>query len=457
MKEPATQLRDTAASCVLPDTNVAQHTSMKRVGLASFVGSTIEFYDFYVYGTAAALVFPRVFFPHLGATMATIASMATFAAAFLSRPLGAVVFGHFGDRLGRKRTLVATLLIMGLSTTAVGLVPGTAAIGVAAPVILLALRLLQGFALGGEWAGSALLTAEYSPTAKRGTYGMFTSLGGGAGLVLTNLVFLVANSTIGEKSPEFMSWGWRVPFLFSAVLVVIALYVRLNIDETPVFAEERASRNMSRAPIAELFRFHRREVVLASGLVIGIFSLRYVAGTYLMSYANTHLGYSRDLILFVGVLGGLTIIALTAISADICDVIGRRRVMLFGYALALPWSFAVILMVDTGSPILFVAGIIGTYAVLGFANGPAASFTPEIFPTRYRYTGAGLAFNLGGSIGGAIPPTSAGVLMATFGGWAISLMMAILVLISFVCTFLLPETMGTSLTNTDTSALRLRR
>jgi MFS family permease len=345
---------------------------------------------------------------------------------------------------------VATLLIMGVSTMAVGLVPDTAAIGVAAPVILLALRLLQGFALGGEWAGSALLTAEYSPTAKRGMYGMFTSLGGGAGLVLTNLVFLGANSTIGEKSPEFMSWGWRIPFLLSAVLVVIALHVRLNINETPVFTEESARRTTSKAPIADLLRVHRREVVLASGLVIGIFALRYVAGTYLVSYASTHLGYSRDLILFAGVLGGLAIIALTAVSADLCDTVGRRRVMLFGYALALPWSFAAILLVDTGSSILFVAGIVGTYAVLGFANGPTASFTPEIFPTRYRYTGAGLAFNLGGIIGGAIPPTSAGVLMATFGGWAIGLMMATLVLISLVCTFLLPETMGTSLSDTPT-------
>jgi metabolite-proton symporter len=419
---------------------------MKRVGLASFVGSTIEFYDFYVYGTAAALVFPKVFFPHLGATMATIASLATFAAAFLSRPIGAIIFGHLGDRLGRKRTLVATLLIMGLSTVAVGLVPSAAAIGLAAPLILLALRLLQGFALGGEWAGSALLTAEYSPAAKRGMYGMFSSLGGGAGLVLTNLVFLGANSTLGEKSREFMSWGWRVPFLLSAVLVVVALYVRLNIAETPVFTEEKARGATFRAPIAELFRFQRRDVVLASGMVIGIFAFRYMASTYLVSYASTHLGHSRDLVLFVGVLGGLVVIALTAVSAKLCDTVGRRRVMLFGYAVGLPWSFAVIMLLDTGSSILFAAGILGTYAVLAFANGPVASFTPEVFPTRYRYTGAGIAFNLGSIVGGAIPPTSAGALMATFGSWAIGLMMAVLVLVSLVCTFLLPETMAKSLT-----------
>jgi MFS family permease len=212
---------------------------MNRIAAACLVGSTIEFYDFLIYGTAAALVFPTVFFPHLSPAMATIASMGTFATAFLSRPLGAVAFGYFGDRLGRKKTLVATLLIMGVSTVAVGLVPGAAAIGVAAPLILTCLRLLQGFSVGGEWAGSALLSAEYAPAAKRGRYGMFTLVGGGAGLVLTSLTFLGVNYTIGENSPAFMQWGWRLPFLISAALIGIGLYVRLNIDETPVFAEEK--------------------------------------------------------------------------------------------------------------------------------------------------------------------------------------------------------------------------
>src|SRR5215469_11286156 len=188
---------------------------MKRVAAACFVGSTIEFYDFAIYGTAAALVFPTVFFPQLSPAMATTASMGTFATAFVSRPLGAAVFGHFGDRLGRKKTLVATLLIMALSTVGVGLVPSTAAIGVAAPLILIVLRLLQGFALGGEWAGSALLSAEYAPAAKRGRYSMVTLVGGGIGTVLTCLTFLAVNYTIGEKSPEFMQWGWRIPFLIS--------------------------------------------------------------------------------------------------------------------------------------------------------------------------------------------------------------------------------------------------
>ena len=213
--------------------------TMRRVAFASFVGTAIEYYDFYIYGTAAALVFPKVFFPEQTPVIAALLSFATFGVAFFSRPVGAAIFGHFGDRIGRKRTLVATLLIMGFSTIAVGLIPPAAMIGVLAPILLVFFRFTQGFAVGGEWAGSALLSAEYAPPAKRGFYGMFTQLGVGAGLLLTNLIFLVVSTTIGEASDAFLSWGWRLPFLFSAVLVAVALYVRLNIEETPVFKKEK--------------------------------------------------------------------------------------------------------------------------------------------------------------------------------------------------------------------------
>src|SRR5271156_3240702 len=210
-------------------------TPMRRVAISCLVGSAIEFYDFLIYGTAAALVFPTVFFPHLSSTLATIASMSTFASAFLARPVGAATFGYFGDRLGRKNTLITTLLIMAVATVSVGAVPSTAAIGAAAPIILIALRLLQGFAVGGEWAGSALLSAEHAPDGRRGRYGMFTLLGGGTAAVLSSLTFLGVSFSIGENSPAFMQWGWRIPFLISAALIGIALYVRLRIDETPVF------------------------------------------------------------------------------------------------------------------------------------------------------------------------------------------------------------------------------
>jgi metabolite-proton symporter len=423
-------------------------TPMKRVAAACFVGSAIEYYDFLIYGTAAALVFPTVFFPHLSPTMATIASMGTFAAAFLSRPVGAAVFGHFGDRVGRKKTLVATLLIMALSTVTVGLVPSTAAIGVAAPLILTCLRLLQGFALGGEWAGSALLSAEYAPTAKRGFYGMFTLLGVGTAMVLTGLTFLGVNYTIGEHSPGFMQWGWRLPFLTSAALIGIGLYVRLKIDETPVFAEEKARNVVPKAPLAELLRLQRREVALAAGSALGLFSLPYMVSTYLATYAHTNLGYSRNVILLVSVLSGLANIAFVAFSATLCDRVGRRRMMLVGWAACLPWSFVVIPLMDTGNPICYAVAIVGMHAVAAIGVGPTAAFIPELFATRYRYTGSALAQNIAGVAGGAVPPLLAGTLQATYGSWTIGLMLATIAAVSMGCTYLLPETNRTALRST---------
>jgi MFS family permease len=418
------------AGAIEPDPGVAP---MKRVAAACFVGSTIEFYDFLIYGTAAALVFPTVFFPQLSPAMATIASMGTFATAFLSRPLGAVVFGHFGDRLGRKQTLV----------------PSTAAIGVAAPLILTCLRLLQGFALGGEWAGSALLSAEYAPATKRGRYGMFTVLGGGTAVVLSSLTFLGVTHALGEHSPAFMQWGWRLPFLISAALIGIGLYVRLNLDETPVFAEEKVRRLVPKAPLAELLRLQRREVVLAAGSALGAFTFAFMIGSYLATYANSDLGYSRNVVLFVGVLGGLDEITFVALSATLSDRIGRRRMMLIASAACLPWSFVVIPLIDTGNPICYAVAVVGMQAVASIGFGPTAAFIPELFATRFRYSGTALAKNLAGLAGGALPPLIAGALQATYGSWTLSLMLATIALISLVCTYLLPETNRTALRSTQ--------
>jgi len=422
-------------------------TPMKRIAAACLIGTTIEYYDTLIYATAAALVFPAVFFPHLSPTMATTASMGTFAASFLSRPLGAVVFGYFGDRLGRKKTLVATLLIMALSTTAVGLVPSTATIGAAAPLILIALRLLQGFTLGGEWTGSALLSAEYAPTTKRGWYSVFTQIGGDAGLVLASLTFLGVNYILGEHSPEFMQWGWRIPFLISAPLIGIGLYVRLNIGETPVFAEEKARHLIPNAPLAEVLRLQRREVALAAGSLL-CYSGSQMALSYLPTYGHMHLGYSRNVLLVVGVLAGLVGIAFVALSAILCDRVGRRRLMLVGWAACLPWSFVVIPLMETRNPLCYAVGILGLSAVAATAFGPTAAFIPELFATRHRYSGTALAVNIARVAGGAVPPLIAGTLQATYGSWAIGLMLATIAAVSLLCTYLLPETNGITLQST---------
>jgi MFS family permease len=420
-------------------------TALRRVAAACLVGSAIEFYDFLIYGTAAALVFPVVFYPRLGSTMAMVASMATFATAFLSRPLGAAVFGHFGDRLGRKKTLVTTLVIMGASTVSVGLVPSTASIGVAAPLILIVLRLLQGFAVGGEWAGSELLSAEYAPPGKRGWYGMFTLLGGGTAGLLASLTFLAVNLTIGEKSSAFMDWGWRVPFLISTGLIGIALYVRLNIDETPVFAEEKSRHLVPRTPLAELWRYQRREVALVAGSFLGGMGFVYIGNTFLVMYANAHLGYSRSFIWSIGALAGMTSIACVTFSAWMSDRVGRRRMILIGLAACLPWSFVVIPLMDTRNPVLYAVAVLGMFGAAAVANGPTGAFVPELFATRYRYSGAALAMNLAGILGAAAPTLIAGTLLATYGSWAVGLMLAILIAGSFVSVYLLPETRATEL------------
>jgi MFS family permease len=420
-------------------------TPMRRIAAACLVGSAIEFYDFLIYGTAAALVFPTVFFPHLSSTLATIASMSTFASAFLARPVGAATFGYFGDRLGRKNTLITTLLIMAVATVSVGAVPSTAAIGAAAPIILIALRLLQGFAVGGEWAGSALLSAEHAPDGQRGRYGMFTLLGGGTAAVLSSLTFLGVSFSIGENSPAFMQWGWRIPFLISAALIGIALYVRLRIDETPVFAAEKARNLIPTAPIAELLRLQRREILLAAGSILGGFGFAYMGNTYLTVYAHFHLGYTRNFIWAVGALGGLASIMFVALSASLCDRVGRRRMMLLGWAACVPWALAVIPLMDTGNPVLYAVAIVGMSAIAAIGSGPTGAFIPELFATRYRYSGSALAVNTAGIFGGALPPLIAGTLQATYGSWAVGPMLAILALASLVCTYLLPETKGTAL------------
>ena len=420
---------------------------MSRIAVASLAGTTIEFYDFFIYGTAAALVFGKVFFPGLGASAATVAAFATFGVAFFFRPLGSILFGHLGDRLGRRTTLIYTLLLMGLSTVTIGLLPGATSIGIAAPIALVVLRALQGLAVGGEWGGAALLTAEYAPRGKRGLYGMFPQLGPSVAFGLSSVTFLVTALTMTPQG--FLSWGWRVPFLVSIVLVAVGLYVRLRIAETPVFRQALDRHEQARVPLSDALRHQWRQVLLAGGMLTTLFGFFYIGSVFLTSYAgrkpppstNTGvLGLSRPTILVCGIVAAAVFATVCALSALSSDRFGRRRVILAGDVVAIVWGLVVFQLMQPGSALLFGVGLAGTLAVVGLCAGPVAAYLPEMFSTGYRYTGAGIGYNLGGILGGALSLIVAPRLAAAFGGIGVGVYMAALGLLSVVCVLALKET-----------------
>lgn len=435
----------------MKSTKRATHPSagMRRIAIASCVGTAIEFYDFFIYGTAAALVFPKVFFPTLGATSGTVASFATFAVAFIARPVGAVSFGHYGDRIGRKRTLIATLLLMGLSTVLIGLLPGAATIGIAAPILLVLLRFAQGFAVGGEWAGATLLTAEYAPSGRRGRYAMFPQLGSAIALVLASATFLATDLALGNTDPSFFQYGWRIPFLISIVLVAAGLYVRLKIEETPVFraAEQLHS---THTPLREALVQGPRQILLAAGSLTMMFALFYTGTIYLTNYGASSTGgaLSRTLVLSLGIVAGAAMALAVVVSAISSDRFGRRGLIMAACASAAVWSLLLFPLLGTHSPVAFAIALIVTLGVQGLGYGPAGAFLPETFPTRYRYTGAGVSYNLAGILGGAMPPLVATPLAATFGTSAVGILLCALSLLSLFCTRALVETKDRDLRQT---------
>ncbi len=415
-------------------------TPMRRVALASCTGTTIEFYDFFIYGTAAALVFPKVFFPALGTAAGTVASFATFAVAFVARPLGAALFGHFGDRIGRKKTLISTLLLMGIATVAIGLIPSADKIGVAAPIILVVLRIAQGLAVGGEWAGATLLATEYAPTSKRGLYALFPQLGPSLAFVLSSGTFLVVNLFVGETSDAFLQWGWRIPFLASALLVLIGLYVRLKVEETPVFAKQSAQTRSGANPLLGVFKNQPRELMLAACALAMMFAFFYIGTAYLTSYGTAKIGLSRTTVLSLGLLAALVFAAATAFAAFYSDRIGRRKMVIGSCLLSIPGGLVLFPLIDTGTPLAFFAGLTMALVIMGISYGPAGALLPEMFRTEYRYTGAGMAYAIAGVIGGGTAPTLAAELAGRYGGAAVGWMLAGFGVLSLICAIFLPET-----------------
>ncbi|WP_433503050.1 MFS transporter [Pseudonocardia halophobica] len=391
----------------------ADPAQVRRVAWASLVGTTIEWYDFLIFAAAAGLVFGPLFFPVLEPSSALLASFATIGVSFFARPLGGIIAGHLGDRLGRKAMLVATLVVMGGSTTAIGLLPGYGAIGVAAPVLLVVLRFLQGLSAGGEWGGAAMLAVEYAPPGRRGLFGAFPQLGAAFGLVLANLALLAAAAL--TTSDQFVAWGWRIPFLVSVILIGIGFAVRAGVGESPVFEEVRRRNVRRRAPLVVLLREHRRALVVASGLFVGVNLCGYIMIAFVGSYGTGVLGASRSSMLLVGVVGALSWALFTAIGARWSDRLGRRRTYLVGALARAVWTFPMFLLLDTGALGPMLLAVCGLTVGLGLTYGPQAAAYAELFPPEVRYSGSSLAYALGAVVGGAFAPMIATWLLERSG------------------------------------------
>lgn len=428
--------------------------SLARVAAASSIGTTIEFYDFFIYGTAAALVFPHVFFADQDPATATLASFATFAVAFFARPVGAIVFGHFGDNIGRKRTLVWTLLIMGIATVFIGLLPGydtgafglfSDGIGIWAPILLVLCRFFQGFAVGGEWAGATLLTAEYAPKGRRGMMGMWPQLGPAFAFCLSSgtfLLFTFAASGEMDADSAFLQYGWRIPFILSAALVAVGLWIRLAVEETPVFKTveiRQTTETVRRLPFLDAIRHQWKEILIAGGALASLFSLFYMGTSFLTSYGTANLGHSRAFVLAMGMIGSVLFGAAIVASAMWSDTIGRRKVIGASCVLAVPWTLCLFPVLDSGSPVAFAAGLWITLIIFGIAYGPTGAALPEMFQARFRYTGAGLGYNLAGILGGAIPPLIAAQLVGSGDSFGVGIMLAVLSGISVLCVIAMHE------------------
>jgi metabolite-proton symporter len=415
-------------------TKTAPIPSVTRIALASFIGTAIEFYDFYIYGMAAALVIGPVFFPGDNLTTQALSAFLTFAVAFLTRPLGAALFGHFGDRIGRKTTLVASLLVMGISTTLIGLLPGYATLGAWAPALLCLLRFGQGIGLGGEWGGAALLATENAPSGKRGWYGMFPQLGPPVGFLCATGSFLLLAHFLTEQ--EFKDWGWRLPFLASSILVMIGLYVRLALAETPIFARVLQQHQQVGLPFRELLKAHLAPLVLGAMAMVVCYALFYIATVFSLSYGTTTLHIPRQHFLGMLCIAVQFMAAATPLSAWLSDRFGRRPVLLIAGSLAFLSGFLLKPMLESGSPLIITTFLSLELFLMGATFAPMGALLPELFPSQLRYTGAGTAYNIGGIIGASFAPFIAQLLvnkggLAWVGGYvsmaaAISLLAVVL-------------------------------
>lgn len=389
-----------------------QTNSPRQVLFASLIGTAIEFFDFYIYATAAVIVFPKLFFPASDPTSATLASLATFGIAFVARPIGSALFGHFGDRIGRKTTLVAALLTMGLSTVAIGVLPTYERIGVVAPLLLALCRFGQGIGLGGEWGGAVLLAVENAPPGKRAWYGMFPQLGAPIGFICSAAIFIFLSRALTDE--QFFRFGWRIPFLASAALVIVGLYVRLAIQETPVFREALSRRERVRVPMLVVFREYPKLLVLGTMSALATFVLFYLMTVFALAWGTTALGYTRERFLLIQLFGILFFAATIPLAAVLADRFGRRRTLLWVTLTIGLFGFALEPLFHAGTPGVMLTMAIGL-SLMGFTYGPLGTALSELFVTSVRYTGSSLTFNLAGIFGASLAPYIATWLARNYG------------------------------------------
>ena len=425
--------------------------NMQKVAFTALAGTSIEWYDFFLYGAAAALIFPTAFFGEATPSTALILSLLTFAAGFIARPIGGIIFGHYGDRVGRKKTLVMALILMGVSSTLIGLLPTYAMIGVTAPILLTSLRFAQGLAIGGQWGGAMLLVTESAPSHKRGYYGAFAQAGAPVGVILANLAFIITSSLVSEES--FYAWGWRIPFLASAVLIAISMYIQLNLEDTKAFKElqaaQESNRNnkavITRSPILEAVKKYPGRIALAAGAFLSIQVTFYILIAFLLAYGVSSAEISRDDMLTAVLIASAIMVPLQFMFSSYSDRHGRKGVFMAGAVLTGLWAFAIFPLVDTGNFWLIVMAITGGLSFVGMMYGPQAAFFTELFSTEVRYSGATLGYQFGAILGGAFAPTIAAFLWNNYGIFWVSVYISFASLLTLLSVMALTETYKTDL------------
>ena len=428
-------------------------SNMQKVALTALAGTSIEWYDFFLYGAAAALIFPTAFFGEATPSTALILSLLTFAAGFIARPIGGIIFGHYGDRVGRKKTLVIALILMGVSSTLIGLLPTYAMIGVTAPILLTSLRFAQGLAIGGQWGGAMLLVTESAPSDKRGYYGAFAQAGAPVGVILANLAFIITSSLVSEES--FYSWGWRIPFLASAILIGISMYIQLNLEDTKAFKELQAIREghkdsnqaVQRSPILEAIKKYPKRIALAAGAFLSIQVTFYILIAFLLAYGVSSAEISRDDMLAAVLIASAIMVPCQFIFSSYSDRHGRKGIFMAGAIFTGLWAFAIFPLVDTGNFWLIVLAISMGLIFVGMMYGPQAAFFTELFSTEVRYSGATLGYQFGAILGGAFAPTIAAFLWNNYGIFWVSVYIAFASLMTLFSVMALTETYQNNLSD----------